>query len=142
MLTTGGELILQRRAAGKYHFAGLWSNTCCSHPRPGETVLVAATRRLAEEMGLACELREVGTLRYDADDASSGLVERELDHVLVGTSDLAPSLDAAEVGGVRLVTLPALIDDLAAHPEAYTPWLPAAARIVADLRRDDGAATG
>lgn len=131
VLTSAGEVVLQRRAASKYHFAGRWSNTCCSHPLPGETVLAAACRRLAEEMGMACALREVGTLRYEAHDVASGLVERELDHLLVGTSDSAPWPDPAEVGDVRMVALPALLADLSAHPDAYTPWLPAAAALVA-----------
>ena len=131
VFTSTGDVVLQRRAAGKYHFAGRWSNTCCSHPRPGETILAAAARRVAEEMGMACPLREVGTFRYDACDEASGLVERELDHLLVGTSDVAPSPDPAEVGEVRLLTLPALLADLAAHPDVYTPWLPAAAALVA-----------
>lgn len=123
VFTPDGQVILQRRSAGKYHFAGRWSNTCCSHPGPGEPVIEAAARRLAEEMGLVCPLEEVGSFRYEAADPVSGLVERELDVVVVGTCEDRPAPDPAEVAEVRLVTLAALRADLADRPDYYTPWL-------------------
>src|SRR6185503_9661232 len=84
-----GRLLLQRRAAVKYHSAGLWSNTCCGHPRPGETILAAATRRLKEEMGFECRLRPAFSFIYRA-ALDHGLTEHELDHVLLGSHDGAP----------------------------------------------------
>lgn len=134
VFTSAGQLLLQRRAAGKYHFAGRWSNTCCGHPRPGETVVAAAGRRLHEELGITCELEEVGTIRYQAGDDTSGLVEDELDHLLVGVSDLRAAPDPEEVDGVRAVTLGELAAGLRDDPGAYTPWLAAAVRLVARRR--------
>lgn len=133
--TSDGRVLLQRRAAAKYHFPGLWSNACCSHPRPGEAVAAAARRRLPEEVGLSCPLEEVGTFAYEAADPVTGLVERELDHVLVGCSDAVPAPDPAEVAEVRLVPLAALVADVAGHPEAYTPWLAAALAVAAPALR-------
>lgn len=80
-----GRLLLQRRALGKYHSPGVWSNTCCGHPYPGEQPFVAAARRTAEELGVAPELmREAGTVRYNHPDPASGLVEQEYNHLFVG----------------------------------------------------------
>ena len=79
-----GELLMQRRAAGKYHFAGLWSNACCGHPRPGESTIDAAGRRLGEEFGFTASLETVGTLLYRVEDPVSGLIENEYLHVLHG----------------------------------------------------------
>ena len=83
------ELLLQKRKETKYHSGGLWTNTCCSHPRPGELTLEAAQRRLHEEMGLTCPLREVGNFIYRA-EFENGLIEHEYDHVLAGSSDHTP----------------------------------------------------
>ena len=84
-----GELLLQQRAATKYHSASLWTNTCCGHPRPGETLVAAGERRLKEEMGLSIPLRTTFHFTYRA-ELEHGLVEHEMDHVLIGTSDLDP----------------------------------------------------
>ncbi len=92
-----GRLLVQRRAAGKYHGGGLWTNTCCSHPAPGETPAAAAERRLFEEMGMRCELRWAFAFLYRA-DVGGGLVENEYDHVFVGRSDDEPRPDSSEVG--------------------------------------------
>jgi len=81
-----GELLLQQRAKSKYHCGGLWTNTCCSHPRPGETILKAARRRLFEEMGIRCELEEIFSFSYRI-EFPNGLTENEFDHVLIGKSD-------------------------------------------------------
>jgi isopentenyl-diphosphate delta-isomerase len=118
-----GRLLLQRRAAGKYHFAGLWSNSCCTHPQPGEDVVAAGERRVLEELGIRCELEAVGTFSYQALDERSGLVEREVDHVLVATSDEEPQPDPREVAEVRFATLDVLRAELRSSPERYTPWL-------------------
>ena len=117
-----GNVLLQKRALDKYHSGGLWSNTCCSHPRPGESTIEAARRRLSEEMGFTCELREVFSFVYRA-EVGGGLVEHEYDHVLVGTFDGQPSPDAREVEEWRWCPLGELKRDLAGNPANYTSWL-------------------
>jgi isopentenyl-diphosphate Delta-isomerase len=120
-----GRTLLQRRADGKYHSPGLWSNTCCGHPRPGETAMDAARRRLREEMGVECELTHVVTFEYRA-DVGEGLLEHEVDHVFRGTFSGAPNPDAAEVGSWAWRYLAELETDCAANPERYSAWLPLA----------------
>ena len=117
-----GRWLLQRRAAGKYHFPGLWSNACCSHPAPGEPVEAAARRRLAEELGLSCELREAFSFVYRAKSEATGLTEHEFDHVFTGLYAGGARPDPAEVAGVRLAGTEELRAELAAHPERFTPW--------------------
>lgn len=121
-----GRTMLQRRAKGKYHFGGLWTNTACGHPRPGETAPEAGRRRLAEEMGLDAELTPAGTFTYNAHDPASGLTEHELDHVLIARSSQEPTLNPAEAEDWRWVTLDELERELEASPEAFTPWFPLA----------------
>lgn len=116
-----GELLLQQRALSKYHSPGLWTNTCCSHPRDGETVLQAASRRLMEEMGLQCELREVYTFIYKA-PVGEGLTEHEFDHVFIGQSDNIPKINREEVESWKYMRIDALKTDLRLHPECYTEW--------------------
>jgi isopentenyl-diphosphate delta-isomerase len=119
-----GRLLLQRRAESKYHSGGLWSNSCCGHPRPGEATADAASRRLFEELGVrAGALREVGQFTYRA-DLRDGLVEHECDHVLVGRIADRPRPDPAEVAEWRWITDEALRAELAERPEAFTAWLP------------------
>src|SRR5690349_17552900 len=89
---SNGRILLQRRANGKYHSGGLWTNACCGHPRPDEQTRVAAERRLEEEMGIRCDLSRVNTFTYFA-DLDNGLVEHELDHVFIGTFSGDPSPD-------------------------------------------------
>ena len=117
-----GRWLLQRRAAGKYHFPGLWTNACCSHPRPGEGTAAAAHRRLREELGFDCPLAERFQFEYKATSAAEGLTEHELDHVFTGEHAGAVAPDPAEVGAVRWVELRALEAELRARPEAFTPW--------------------
>jgi isopentenyl-diphosphate delta-isomerase len=126
----GGNTLLQRRSTRKHHFGGLWSNSCCSHPRPDEDVVAAGVRRLVEEMGLRVPLGDVGTFLYRAEDPASGLVEHELDHVLVGGHDGDPTPNPAEVDGWRWVSIDALAADVTARPERYTPWLSPALSLV------------
>lgn len=117
-----GRIVLQQRAAAKYHGAGLWSNTACGHPRPGESPNLTAARRLRDEMGLTCSIRHVGAFVYRA--PVGGLVEHELDHVFVGQTADEPDPSAEEVMAWRVEPLAALERDLRDHPERYTPWLP------------------
>ena len=116
-----GELLLQQRAFSKYHSPGLWTNTCCSHPRDGETVTEAASRRLMEEMGMQCELREVYTFIYKA-PVGQGLTEHEFDHVLIGRNDAIPNINAEEVASWKYMNLNDLEKDIELHPEHYTEW--------------------
>lgn len=116
-----GELLLQQRALSKYHSPGLWTNTCCSHPRAGETTAEAAQRRLMEEMGMACEMREVYTFIYKA-PVGQGLTEHELDHVFIGQSDDTPSINHEEVESWKYMSLNDLKKDIQLHPELYTEW--------------------
>lgn len=116
-----GEFLLQKRALEKYHSAGKWSNTCCSHPRPQESNIDAATRRLKEEMGLDCDLKEWFKFTYRA-EFENGLVEHEFDHVFIGTTDVLPQPNPEEVASFRYITTEALISDIDRNPERYTPW--------------------
>jgi isopentenyl-diphosphate Delta-isomerase len=118
----GGRVLLQRRAEGKYHSAGLWSNTCCSHPRPGESTIAAADRRLREEMGMSCALYGAFSFVYRA-DVGNGLVEHEYDHVFIGRSNATPCPDPFEVSEWRRIAPRDLALELSAHPERFTPWL-------------------
>lgn len=126
-----GRLLLQRRASGKYHSPGLWSNTCCGHPRPGEDTLAAARRRLVEEMGLRCELVPVHAFVYRA-DLGNGLWEHELDHVFVGTTRNAPQPHPDEVAEWRAMPRAALEAELAHAPGAFTVWFPQCVRAAWD----------
>ncbi len=116
-----GELLLQRRALSKYHSPGLWSNTCCGHPRPGEQVIVAARQRLKAEMGLDCQLEGFGSVVYRA-DVGDGLVEHEFDHLLVGHSDDEPTINLQEVIDWRLAHLATLRRELNDRPQDFTSW--------------------
>ena len=135
ILDTSGKLLLQKRAAGKYHSPGLWTNTCCSHPRPGEPVYDAAVRRLQEEMGMHCPLSEAFTFIYKA-DFDNGLTEHEFDHVLVGVSDNKPVPDHGEVESYEYVDLDYLSDDIEKNPGNYTVWFRIAYPKVKDMLRD------
>lgn len=116
-----GALLLQRRAPGKYHSGGLWSNTCCSHPRPGEETAAAAARRLGEEMGIRCELTRAFSFVYHT-EVGDGLVEHEYDHVFLGTWSGAPRPDPGEVSEWRW-SLPGDLDrERALRPHRFTPW--------------------
>jgi isopentenyl-diphosphate delta-isomerase len=116
-----GEMLLHQRNGVKYHSGGLWTNACCSHPRPGETTPDAARRRLAEEMGIHCPLEPLFVAQYRA-AVSNGYIEDEVVHVFGGTYDGEVKPDPGEVADIRWITLDALIDDLARNPEHYTVW--------------------
>ena len=121
VFNTKGELLLQRRALHKYHSSGLWTNTCCSHPRPGETVREAGHRRLEEEMGMQCKLVELFSFEYKA-ELDGGMTEWELDHVLLGLSDKEPSINEEEVAEFKYMPLDDIDEDLNKNPQNYTEW--------------------
>lgn len=117
-----GELLLQQRAFGKYHSAGKWTNTCCSHPRPGEETIAAAKRRLKEEMGMKCEIHPVFSFSYLA-EFENGLTENEYDHVYFGVSDVIPQPNPAEVAAFSYINMEKLQNNLIQEEEKYTEWL-------------------
>lgn len=117
-----GELMLQQRALHKYHCGGLWTNTCCSHPRVGEDTAAAAHRRLQEEMGFDCDLREVFSFVYKV-PFTNGLTEHEFDHVFVGTYDPDPVLNPEEAASWKWISPKDLQAAIEADPDSYTYWL-------------------
>lgn len=116
------ELLLQKRASHKYHSPGLWTNTCCSHPAPGQALQLAAEKRLVEEMGISCSLTWLFKFRYKA-SFENKLTEHEIDHVFLGKTNAAPLPNPDEVADWRWVKLEALKKDLKKHPHRYTYWL-------------------
>ncbi len=118
----GEQMLMQRRANGKYHSRGLWTNACCTHPRLGESPVDAATRRLYEEMGVACELRELFQFEY-CEPVGDGLVENEFDHVFVGQWSGTPVPDASEVSSWRWVDARELEREIEQDPARFTCWL-------------------
>lgn len=129
-----GRLLIQKRSASKYHFAGVWANTCCSHPRPGEEVADAARRRLAEEMGFSCPLRPRFAFIYKA-VSPNGLVEHEYDHVLTGVFNGRPDPDPAEVGEWKWVSPSRLLAGMRRKPSDFAPWFRLAAPVVLTVLR-------
>jgi isopentenyl-diphosphate delta-isomerase type 1 len=126
------ELLIQQRAKEKYHSPSLWTNTCCSHPRPGENVIVAAERRLHEELGIKLSLKPLSKFHYIA-HFDNGLVENEVDHVMIGEyTEEKITPNPHEVQAVRWVSIPQLEQELAEHPEAFTPWLKQVLAIVTE----------
>lgn len=122
VFNSNGETMLQRRAMGKYHTPGRWSNTCCSHPMPGEDVADAAHRRLSEEMGFDCEMHEAFSFIYRA-EVENGLTEHEYDHVFFGTFEGEPRLNPDEVMDYKWMGLDALKSEIEKKPKEFTPWL-------------------
>ncbi len=116
-----GEMLLQRRALSKYHSPGLWTNSCCSHPRPGEAVIAAANRRLKEEMGFAAPLEKIFDFVYRT-EFDNGLTEHEFDHVYTGLCETAPDPDPREVADYCFRSMDDIADDLAGRPEKYSSW--------------------
>ncbi|MDB0599930.1 isopentenyl-diphosphate Delta-isomerase [Tenacibaculum maritimum] len=115
------ELLLQQRAADKYHSPLLWTNTCCSHQRNGESSLKAGRRRLQEEMGFTCELEEVFWFIYKA-PFDNGLTEHELDHVMIGRYNDKPIINKEEVAAYKWMRLEEVKEDIKKKPAIYTEW--------------------
>jgi len=121
LFNNANELLLQKRASSKYHSGGLWTNTCCSHPRAGETLIEAGQRRLQEEMGIRTEVQPQFHFIYKA-ALDNSLTEHELDHVLFGTFNGAPQLNPSEVSDWKYVSMESIREDLSANPHEYTAW--------------------
>ncbi len=116
-----GQMMLQRRALSKYHSPGLWTNTCCSHPRPGEKLEEATHRRIVEEMGFQCEMQEVFSFIYKA-PFDHGLTEHELDHVFIAIHNAEPGINPEEVDDWKWMDVDDLLTDVKVNPENYTVW--------------------
>jgi isopentenyl-diphosphate delta-isomerase len=121
VLNSKNEIMLQQRAHQKYHSPLLWTNTCCSHQREGETNIQAGSRRLFEEMGFKTELKELFHFIYKA-PFDNGLTEHELDHVMIGYYDDAPEINLEEVEDWKWMKIEAVKEDMEVHPELYTVW--------------------
>ena len=115
------ELMMQQRALGKYHSPGLWTNTCCSHQREGESSIEAGSRRLKEEMGFTTELKETTSFIYKA-AFDNGLTEHEFDHVLVGRFNDEPVINTEEVNSWKWMPIEDVRDDIKINPDDYTAW--------------------
>ena len=115
------ELLLQQRAHHKYHSPGLWTNTCCSHPRPDEVTIEAARRRCLEEMGIVITLKEIFSFVYKV-DFENGLTEHEYDHVYIGTYNKDPYINKDEVNAFKWASTSNIKKDLLANPNHYTVW--------------------
>ena len=116
-----GRMLLQQRAAGKYHGGLLWTNACCSHPYPGEKVEDAATRRLKEELGFVTPLKKIFAFTYRA-EVENNLVEHEFDHVFAGSYEAEMHPNPEEVAAVRYADLPSIQKELESRPEQFTTW--------------------
>ncbi len=115
------ELMLQKRNISKYHSPGLWTNTCCSHQKDGESNIIAGKRRLLEEMGFCVELKELDSFIYNV-EFDNGLIEHELDYILVGRYNGSVKFNSNEVDSWKWMSLDNIIDDIKAIPENYTEW--------------------
>lgn len=116
-----GKWILQRRAMDKYHSKGLWTNSCCTHPHPGELSIDAAHRRLREEMGLECDLKELFAFTY-IEKLDNDLTEHEFDHVFLGITGMEPVINTEEVEEWEAVSFDDLHNDISKNPDDYTYW--------------------
>ena len=121
IVNSNGEWLLQRRAKDKYHSHSLWSNTCCTHPYPDESIIEAANRRLMEEMGMECELKKIFHFTY-SEPLDNGLSEYEFDHVFWGICDSLPVINENEVMDFKYMNFNNLKSDIEKNPENYTVW--------------------
>lgn len=137
-----GKMMLQQRAVSKYHCGGLWTNTCCSHPRPGESLEDATHRRLEEEMGFDCDIKEIVNFTYKA-PFENGLTEWEFDHVFAGVYDGPVVPNPEEVESFKSVGVESLEKDLDEHPERYTPWFKIiVSKVIDHMRENKGLVSG
>ena len=115
------EVLLQKRYSGKYHSPGLWTNTCCTHPNKNESTIIAANRRLEEEMGFSCNVKEVFSFVYHV-EFDNNLIEHEFDHVFFGRYNGDIKINPLEVEDYKWISLNEIIEDLKIHPNNYTFW--------------------
>lgn len=115
------EMLLQKRASGKYHSGGLWTNTCCSHPVPNENMEITAHKRLKEEMGFDCDIKEIFHFTYKT-ALENELTEHELDHVFIGYYNDVPQVNAEEVEEWKYIAIDTLQKSITQHPEEFTVW--------------------
>lgn len=121
IMNNKGETMLQQRAKDKYHSPLLWTNTCCSHQREGESNVEAGKRRLQEEMGFSTELKELFSFIYKA-PFDNGLTEHELDHVMIGVYNEEPSINPEEVANWKWMYPEDIKKDISSNPDRYTAW--------------------
>jgi isopentenyl-diphosphate Delta-isomerase len=121
LFNTKNELLIQQRALEKYHSAGLWSNTCCSHPRLNEETKQAANRRLQEEMGIESNIHFLDSFIYH-EEMENGLIEHEFDHIFIGRYNQIPNINEAEVLHWKYISIPDLLDEMNTYPEQFTIW--------------------
>jgi isopentenyl-diphosphate delta-isomerase len=121
IINSKGQILLQQRAAHKYHSGGLWTNTCCTHPRLGESCFEAANRRLDEEMGMMADLHEAFFFIYKA-ELDHGLIEHEFDHVFIGFSDEVPVPNPEEVSAFKWMTVAEIQNSIQETPKLWTEW--------------------
>lgn len=121
LLNSKRQMLIQKRAADKYHCPNLWTNACCSHPRPGESIMDAAHRRLGEELNADASFRSLYSFQYKA-KFDNGLTEHELDHVLLGWMNNTPIFNPKEISSLRWIYKDTLLNEMKENPEMYTPW--------------------
>ncbi|MBP6992331.1 MAG: isopentenyl-diphosphate Delta-isomerase [Spirochaetes bacterium] len=121
VFNSNGKLLIHKRADDKYHSGGLWTNTCCGHQRPDESLEMSIHRRLKEEMGFDCELKKLFTIQYQA-EMNNSIIENEIDHVFSGIHDQDPSPDPLEVSDYSWVDPKDLIIETRDNPEKYSHW--------------------
>lgn len=121
LFNSKGEMLLQQRAISKYHSGGLWTNTCCSHPRDGEKTIDAAHRRLEEEMGFDCDIEKAFHFIYKS-ELDNDLTEHELDHVFMGEYEGEIKPNPVEVESYKYISIPDLVKDVEENPADYTEW--------------------
>ncbi len=121
LFNSQGELLIQKRASSKYHSAGLWTNTCCSHPQPGETIEVAIRRKLKQEMGIDAAPEFAYKFVYKI-ALENGLTEHELDHVFIGSFDGIPNINHEEVEDWRFISMNNLKEEIKVNPNNFTHW--------------------
>ncbi len=131
-----GQMLLQLRSVKKHHFGGLWTNTCCSHPRRGEELREAVYRKLKQECGFDTELKEIFSFIYKAHDKKSGLTEHEFDHVFIGKFDGEPNPNPEEIDELKWVDPKDLLQDVKKNPDNYTLWFRLALDSVLEIHKE------
>lgn len=134
IFNNNGEMLLQQRALNKYHGAGLWTNTCCSHPQWSENIKSSALERLNFEMGINCDLDHLFTFEYRA-EVENRLIEHEIDHVFIGQSDVDPVLNDDEVNDYIWLPFDYIENDIKLRPHIYTVWFKQALPQVIEMMR-------